>query len=931
MLYSKQPDVSAHPAGERGSRRPSSDLQGLSGPGPGPELGFAIGTRVLRRVVGRGTRILPRGLGSCVLSLLLLGPAAFGQGDDRFIGVWAADEGFQIVELLFRSDGRYQRDTRSTDPVFDFSSTERGRYEVQGQTLTLAPYDYSGDPERRRYEWELAGDALTLVQPEYSQTQTYQFKAGSRADVLERQQVARDLVGTWERYIQFFGTAAYTFRPGGYYFLKNTHEDSQFPPEFIRGRYQQDGARLTLTPYSGTPVEYELDFFGNALTLIKHDQFSGDSVTYEDVPGSKTEVRAKAAEAAAFLGREHWQVGVWEVRAAFHTVDLTFRPDGHYIANNETEFLRGVVRGRYTLEPGRIRLFPFVGQGLYSRDNGEFGKVERTRELDYYDGELQFIDLEGLSQSVTIARKRPGTEAAVLETTRLAHAERERAGWYLGIWEVNDPAGWMQFTFRPDRRYIAQSGAAGVPSQVERGRYRVAGNKLTLAPYPGLGEPRGFELDLYDGDWFIVGDLARMVVARKVPGSETVVIAKTEHPDAMKGERGSILGLWTADVPGQSTHLVFRPDGQFRLDRCANKALSQDYGLYSVDLPSRTLIYDSRFTPVRTQGLDFYGNTLTIFGGSGPPSTYTVNLGVVDAAIAASHAADAAEAQIDAQWLERVPIGLRDPNAVQIPAGDIPADPHPDRIFPQPTVFSGYHLYRRLSPSYVYFNVQGAIWSVAVVNTREWHFFPTGRVLVRFRNYRAGAVYPVTVADITDFWGAYRLEPKPELSDILHLYADNTVFLETDLGEALEMTLEDGRRHLFWGKDYMILSEWAAEQKPVLCELPGAPDASLINTGVTLATNIEPDEVGDTPALRLRLTGPSSGTFTLSGTTEAATRLVTEGTPSLVAPVVWRPLQTNNVPGGPFSFAVPQGPDAAAYFRVREVAGFTADHSSISR
>lgn len=51
---------------------------------------------------------------------------------------------------------------------------------------------------------------------------------------------------------------------------------------------------------------------------------------------------------------------------------------------------------------------PFVGQGLYARSNGEFGKVERTRALDYFDGELQFIDLESLSQSVTLARKRSG-------------------------------------------------------------------------------------------------------------------------------------------------------------------------------------------------------------------------------------------------------------------------------------------------------------------------------------------------------------------------------------------------------------------------------------------------------------------------------------------------------------------------------------------
>ena len=89
--------------------------------------------------------------------------------------------------------------------------------------------------------------------------------------------------------------------------------------------------------------------------------------------------------------------------------------DGYYIAKESTEFLAGLVRGRYSLEGRRIQLKPFAGQGIYARSNGEFGLVERTRELDYYDGELQFIDREALSQSVTVARKRPGTDAPVVE------------------------------------------------------------------------------------------------------------------------------------------------------------------------------------------------------------------------------------------------------------------------------------------------------------------------------------------------------------------------------------------------------------------------------------------------------------------------------------------------------------------------------------
>ena len=764
--------------------------------------------------------------------------------DNSLVGIWALDEGFQIVRLFLRSDGRYRLDTKSTDSSVGFSFTDGGRYEIDGQVLTLTPYEYLGEPQRRRYETQLSGNSLVLTSPDSGVSTTYELEPGSRADVLAREKVEADLVGTWSRTVQNWGRAEYTFRPGGYYFLKNILEGGQFPPEFIRGRYALEGARLTLSPYSLVGADYEVDFFGDTLTFIRKEEFRGESTTYDKISGSGADVRAKAAEADAFLARENWQAGVWQVREAIRSVELTLRPDGYYIAKETTEFRSDIVRGRYTLEPRRIHLSPFVGQGLYAQSNGEFGKVERTRELDYYDGELQFIDLEAISQSVTIARKRTKSDAPVIKKVSQARTQRARAGWYVGIWEVNDPAGWMEFTFRPDGRYIAKSGAERVPSQVERGRYVVGKDKVTLAPYAGLGPARGFDLDLYDGDLFLVGDLTRMVVARKVARSDTSVSKKTRDPEAMKGERGSILGLWTANLPGQSAELVFRPDGEFRLTRCSNNVITKDYGRYAVDMQARSLVSDSRFVDVQTHGLDFYGDTLTIHGGTlGPPSTYTVNLGKVDASIAASLAADADEAKIDAQWLARVPVGARDPRAVQVPTADIPADPNPKRIFDAPTVLTNFQFYRRFIAGFVYFNDQGVIRSVPVLNSREWYFFPTGRVLVRFRNHRAGVAYPTTVVDATDSWGAYRVEPRSDKRDILHIYADNLVFTESDSGERIEMTIEDGRRTLFWNKDSQTLSEWAAEQKPIRCQAPARSDASLLNTGISLSTSIAPDDI----------------------------------------------------------------------------------------
>ena len=331
----------------------------------------------------------------------MIDSVARGQVEDQLVGIWVVEDGAEIIELLFRPSGRYQLDTTQTDPISGYFTTERGRYEINGRGLTLLPYDYfASEPGRKGYEFELAGNSLSLTTLDFPQVRVYQLKTGSRADVLAREKVDPVLFGTWWRTIPFFGKAEYTFRPGGYYFLKNINEDGELPPEFIRGRYEQHGNRVTLTPYSGTPVQYEVDFFGNTLTLIRNEESFGEGIILEVVAGSAADVRAKAAEAQAFLSRDTWHVGVWEIRNEFHTVDVTIRPDNHYMAKEDTnEFVRGTVRGRYRLQPERLDVFPFLGQDMYAARSSEFNQVESTRALDYYDGELQLIDL---SSAVTV-------------------------------------------------------------------------------------------------------------------------------------------------------------------------------------------------------------------------------------------------------------------------------------------------------------------------------------------------------------------------------------------------------------------------------------------------------------------------------------------------------------------------------------------------
>ena len=201
------------------------------------------------------------------------------------------------------------------------------------------------------------------------------------------------------------------------------------------------------------------------------------------------------------------------------------------------------------------------------------------------------------------------------------------------------------------------------------------------------------------------------------------MIEKTRDPAALKGERGSILGLWTGNWPGEYAELVFRADGQYRWKSCklvlTNNIVYYDYGLYAVDMAARTVVLDSRFIDVQTRQLDFYGDTMTLHGGltNNTPDTYTVNLGSVDAAIVASFAADAAEAQVDAQWLARVPLGPAGPNGT-VPF-DIGADPESGADLSRADgVSPSTRYYRKLIPRWFYDHGCGGYPAVAFLPQR---------------------------------------------------------------------------------------------------------------------------------------------------------------------------------------------------------------------
>jgi hypothetical protein len=232
--------------------------------------------------------------------------------DNPLVGIWIMDQEYQIVEVLFRPDGRYQQETMTPSGEAQYYLTERGRYAIEGQTLVLAPYEYGSDPSSRRYyTMELVDTSLTIVGVDTGAIYEYQFKPDSKADVIQRQGLKRNPIGTWWRPFPYSGLEQYTFRPAGYYFLETIDEASDPPIQYIRGRYEDSGTESTIKPYGGVEATYELDFFGDVLTLILVEECRGSAIAYVYRPGSRESVQAKADEAAAFLSQDDWHVGVW--------------------------------------------------------------------------------------------------------------------------------------------------------------------------------------------------------------------------------------------------------------------------------------------------------------------------------------------------------------------------------------------------------------------------------------------------------------------------------------------------------------------------------------------------------------------------------------------------------------------------------------------
>ena len=281
-------------------------------------------------------------------------------------------------------------------------------------------------------------------------------------------------------------------------------------------------------------------------------------------------------------------------------------------------------------------------------------------------------------------------------------------------------------------------------------------------------------------------------------------------------------GKWTRQVDfGYGTvtdySLYFLPDGRYFYVESGDFPV-QEEGRFSVAggqltfepfcSPDYSADFQLGGAQLSVATVDVFGDTTTSLYQLEPGSPVGVvqEIAAVDAERAAFHA--------------RTPTGPIQPGA-RAPEPGFPIDPSPERTFAPATAFSEGELYTRFS-AYTY--VMDFLGQLQTVNASDiafntakmatlnysrgeyrdsglWLFAPNGRVFLKFESYWNAldiSTDPITPS-VVSAWGRYRIE-------------NDTIFVETDVGEQLTLELIAGRRQL--SQDGLCFDEvaWATEQ-----------------------------------------------------------------------------------------------------------------------
>jgi hypothetical protein len=658
-------------------------------------------------------------------------------------GKWTAKtEVFTYTITLFPG-GEFQA-------VMDVGGTaikEAGRFEATANSITLT----SAEKPARKYNLRRTNEGLEVSGGDIGEVpwklvRTGAAPAGAAPAVanVPQPRAINGLTGMWMSRTEIMSVWLLLQTDGTYWYSTNFGAASIDEV----GRYEARDDSIILHAASATPKESVLKYKLVADGLI----VSGGDVKIE-TKLSPVKYDGGPAEQRSVLGH-------WKMQAEAFTQIVLLLPDGRYLAS---QFLGNGVHelGQYSVRNGEIVLTPF---------SGEPAKPAGARRYVIVQTSPRTIYLGGGNIGAT-----PYKYCWLSPPPQSKHDDRH----LVGKWVHRDVGGTITIVHEADGSYTAEAIVGGTKVMNEKGRWTTHDGRIRYVPETGKPAERPY---IVDGHRFVmVGDgLKDAMEFRSRPPTDPKIIE-------------SLAGRWTCkDAPGTVITYDILPTGRFRC-RIEVEGVRPLVDEGEITAAGDLLLLDAESGERSERKFARSGDTLSISDPDADDCTmrFTLEAGSAQKVVAEAAEATAKKEKIDATWREK--IGLGPQRAFNVPAmGDIPADPKPQSVFQNATVFSNLQSYQREWQNFAsQYSVQGG---PQPRSTTTWLFRPNGRLYNREVQVTVtplaggrGDVHTRT----SGTWGRYRIEAPagggPE-----------QLLLETDAGEKIAMTIRDGRRTIRW-------------------------------------------------------------------------------------------------------------------------------------
>jgi hypothetical protein len=468
---------------------------------------------------------------------------------------------------------------------------------------------------------------------------------------------------------------------------------------------------------------------------------------------------------------EGWLVGTWTTLAGFESYTFELQADGRFAYKKEAGLTSQAENGEgnWTFQKGILTF------------SGDLTGVYNVRPFD----DLGF-NATTATDSNGLLFKRSNTEP-------------------------RDPFKTLNFA----GQYIQQDTTMTITGKGDayEAKLLVQGNAYTLQ-----GQATGDTLELSDANGKVLYQLRldnnglRNTDLYKISNKFYLKVAETALNTPNK-----LIGYWLqTEAFSQDDDLLLLPDGRYRQTAyytlAGRTSRSVTEGLYKVVGGKITL--DPTCAGPSTYALKQVQNHLltsftSSFDGKDITTTYmAAPASSIDYQLGQVKIRDGFEAQINAQWMQKIALGKVNTRLGRIPpSSEISVDPNPNDVFANSSVFTENQLYPYQSEAFYYYDFDGNFRSTTPgmlildpnlskrinLSRGQYHdklntyFFPNGRTITYFESYLTAKSIAYPPQPTQKFsWNKYRIEGEKII-----------------VGEgknALTYDLIDGRRHIRLGE-----------------------------------------------------------------------------------------------------------------------------------